>query len=174
MSVPPDVPVLSLATPHDSSSLCISPFQEKRNPGFRDQPASGALGRDAIAIEKSDRFQVLFFLAGTGLFLTPGSSLRQGDAQSHAVALSPQSLPDGSLHTSLSLTPQAPGHVDAQSRALAPLPLGVPDSIASVLGPRNWRAETAVRPTLIERQNAPSRPFLFIGELGLEHRAARV
>jgi hypothetical protein len=38
----------------------MSPFQEKRKPGFLDQPASGALGRDAIAIEKSDRFQVFF------------------------------------------------------------------------------------------------------------------
>jgi hypothetical protein len=37
---------------------CTSPFQEKRKPSFLDQPASGALGRDAIAIEKSDRVPV--------------------------------------------------------------------------------------------------------------------
>jgi hypothetical protein len=40
----------------------INPFHKKRKLSFLDQPASGALGRNAIAIEKSDCFQVFFFL----------------------------------------------------------------------------------------------------------------
>jgi hypothetical protein len=40
---------------------CISPFQEKKKLDFLDQPASGALGRDAIAIGQSDRFPVFFY-----------------------------------------------------------------------------------------------------------------
>jgi hypothetical protein len=40
----------------------ISPFQETRKLSFLDQPASGDLWRDAIAIEKSDRFQDFFLL----------------------------------------------------------------------------------------------------------------
>jgi hypothetical protein len=39
----------------------ISPFQGERKLDFLAQPASGALGRDAIAIEKSDRFPVFFY-----------------------------------------------------------------------------------------------------------------
>jgi hypothetical protein len=34
----------------------ISPFQEKRKLSYLDPPATGALGRDATATEKSDRF----------------------------------------------------------------------------------------------------------------------
>jgi hypothetical protein len=39
----------------------ISPFQAKIELDFLDQPASGALGRDAIAIEKTDCFPVFFY-----------------------------------------------------------------------------------------------------------------
>jgi hypothetical protein len=41
--------------------LWISPFQAKRKLDFLDQPASGALGRDAIAIENRDRVPVFFY-----------------------------------------------------------------------------------------------------------------
>jgi hypothetical protein len=39
----------------------MSPFQAKKKLDFLDQPASQPLGRDAIAIEKSDRFPVFFY-----------------------------------------------------------------------------------------------------------------
>jgi hypothetical protein len=39
----------------------ISPFRAKRKLEFLDQPASGALGRVATAIEKSDRVPVFFY-----------------------------------------------------------------------------------------------------------------
>jgi hypothetical protein len=50
------------------------PVQGEKKLDFLDQPASGALGRDAIAIEKSDRFAVFFYrlerayMKGTGLY----------------------------------------------------------------------------------------------------------
>jgi hypothetical protein len=42
----------------DAFLLAISPFQAKIKLDFLDQPASG---RDAIAIEKIDRFPVFFY-----------------------------------------------------------------------------------------------------------------
>jgi hypothetical protein len=52
----------------------ISPFQEKTKLSFLDQPASRALGRDTVAIEKSDRIQVFFFLHGQ--IILPGQRRR--------------------------------------------------------------------------------------------------
>jgi hypothetical protein len=57
--------VRALAVKPSASSVpeqrIISPFQGNSKPSFLDQPASGALGRGTIALEKSDRFQVSFF-----------------------------------------------------------------------------------------------------------------
>jgi hypothetical protein len=55
------------------------PVPGKKKLDFLDQPASGALGRDAIAIEKSDRFPVSFYRPRTGLYRphSPGE-LKEG------------------------------------------------------------------------------------------------
>jgi hypothetical protein len=44
----------------------ISPFQARRTLDFLDQPASGALGRDAVSLRKVTVFQ-LFFTGWNGL-----------------------------------------------------------------------------------------------------------
>jgi hypothetical protein len=61
----------------------MSPFQAKRKLDFLDQPASRALGRDAIAIEKSDRLPDFFdrlerACARSAAFRVPHTKARRG------------------------------------------------------------------------------------------------
>jgi hypothetical protein len=61
-------PLSNTLTQHTPTPTPISPFKAKRKLGFLDQQASGALERDAIAIENKCPLSSFLLPAGTGLF----------------------------------------------------------------------------------------------------------